>query len=238
MALTPRGSALRFLKKHRGITENPPNSNTDNRPNASDKRWGIRKAQLACAGGATWLVGTPWCGEWARWALEHGGVQGLSSRQASVALIEDDAKAGRAPFFGWAQPQDWKHVLRGDLVVLFGRGVHVEVVRGFKRVAGTVVVITEGGNTSSGTVGSQSNGGGSYRRERPLAHVYGFARVDYPGGRVRRSLDHASMMLAPKPTALPSLDVDDAPASDEQLVYMLKRSGDPDAKKLARAIEP
>src|SRR5262245_42427651 len=125
MALTPRGRTLRFLRKHRGITEIPGNSNTDNRPNDSDGRWGIRKAQLAAAGGSTWLVGTPWCGEWARWALEHGGVKGLSSRQASVALIEDDAKNGRSPFEGWLPRARWREARRGDLVVLFGRGVHV-----------------------------------------------------------------------------------------------------------------
>jgi hypothetical protein len=40
-----------------------------------------------------------------------------------VALIEDDARARRGPFRGWTTST--KGVLRGDLVVLFGRGVHV-----------------------------------------------------------------------------------------------------------------
>lgn len=187
MALTPRGKTLRHLSTHRGLTERPAGSNTD------DRKWGIRRAQLNCAGGGTWLVGTPWCGEWAFWALQHGGVQGVSFRQASVALIEDDAKAGRRPFFDWRVPAEWKSVLRGDLVVLFGRGVHVETVRSFKKVQGRVFVVTDGGNTSSGNAGSQSNGGGSYRRTRPLSDVYGFARVDYPGGAVRTAVDRFAM---------------------------------------------
>lgn len=214
-ALTPRGKTLRFLKEHRGITEHPSGSNTDDRPNAHDGRWGIRKAQLACAGGATWLVGTAWCGEWARWALQHAGVQGLSSRQASVALIEDDARAGRGPFLDWKQPWEWRAVLRGDLAVMFGRGVHVEVVRSFKTVAGSVIVVTEGGNTSSGTAGSQSNGGGAFRRERRLSDVHGFARVNYRGGKTLLRVDAIATRLLPADGVRAIPDVVPAAASSD-----------------------
>lgn len=170
--LTPRGKALRWATKHRGITEQPAGSNRDNRKD------GIRKAQVDCAGGGSWLIGQPWCGVWCFNALQAAGVRGISSRQASVALIEDDAKKRRGPFAGWTR--DPGKVLRGDLVVLFGRGVHVGLVREVDAKRG--IVICDEGNTSSGSAGSQDNGGGAYRRVRPLSAVHGFARVDFPGG--------------------------------------------------------
>jgi hypothetical protein len=173
MALTPRGKDQRWLSSHRLITESPPGSNRDNRPD------GITAAQKRLG---AWLVSLPWCGVWAANGLLAAGVAGVSFRQASVSLIEDDARAGHGPFRDWQPRGGYQKVLRGDLVVLFGRGVHVETVRSFKKVAGAVYVVTDGGNTSSGVAGSQSNGGGSYRRVRPLTDVYGFARVDFPGG--------------------------------------------------------
>jgi len=170
--LSNRGKTLRWLTEHRYQTEQPPGSNSDNRKD------GIKAAQIRCAGGSTWLVGKPWCGVWVFNALRAGGVKGISSRQASVALIEDDARAKRAPYGrGWTR--DHRKVLRGDSVVLFGRGVHVETVRKVYPRLG--IIRTEGGNTSSGTSGSQSNGGGSFPRRRRLSEVHGFALVDFPG---------------------------------------------------------
>jgi hypothetical protein len=168
--LTSRGRDLRWLTRHRGITEQPPGSNTDSRND------GIRAAQIRCAGGANWLIGQPWCGVWAYNGLKHAGVQGITSRLASVALIEDDARAHRGPFRGWTT--DPRKVLRGDLVVMFGRGVHVETVRRVYRLLG--LVRTDGGNTSSGNAGSQSNGGGAFARWRRLVDVHGFALTDFP----------------------------------------------------------
>ena len=168
--LTPRGKALRWLSSHRGITEQPAGSNRDSRAD------GITAAQKRLG---AWLVGLPWCGVWAGNALLAAGVKGVTYRLASVAYIEDDARAGRAPFAAWVAPGGYKQILRGDLVVLFGRGVHVETVRSFRKINGVVYCVTDGGNTSSGDGGSQSNGGGSYKRVRPLSQVHGFARVDY-----------------------------------------------------------
>ena len=174
--VTARGKALRWLSRHRGITEQPPGSNRD------DRQDGITKAQRDCANGGSWLIGQPWCGVWVFNALQAAGVRGISYRQASVDLIEQDARAKRAPYGrGWTDDPRSKKVMRGDSVVLFGRGVHVETVRRVHRRLG--YVITDGGNTSSGSAGSQSNGGGSFRRVRPLSAVQGYALVDYPGGR-------------------------------------------------------
>ncbi len=165
--LTPRGRALRWMTNHRGLTEQPPGSNTDAR------RDGIRAAQMRIG---PWVVAQPWCGSWCHSALLAAGVQKLTGRMASVTFIEDDARARRYCYSGWTR--DHRHVLRGDLVVLFGRGVHVEMVR--KVVAWRGYVLTDGGNTSPGDSGSQANGGGSFARKRPLSAVHGFARIDFP----------------------------------------------------------
>ncbi len=167
--LTPRGKALHRASTTRGYTENPAGSNSDKRAD------GISKWQRNCANGGSFLDHAPWCGVRCFDVLSHAGVKGLSSRLASVALIEDDARAHRGPFRGWTSGT--KGVLRGDLVVLFGRGVHVGLVREIHHG----YIVTDEGNTSSGPGGSQSNGGGTFRRVRSLNEVHGFALVNYPG---------------------------------------------------------
>lgn len=245
MTFTPRGEVLNHLSTHRYITERPAGSNTDDRPNGDDDRWGIAKAQWRCAGDAHWLDRTPWCGEWAYWALSQGEVANISYRLASVSLIEDDARAGRRPFFDWQPPGEWERVLRGDLVVLFGRGVHVETVRSFFWENGQRWVVTDGGNTSSGANGSQSNGGGSYRRERALGDVRGFARVDYPGGADARALDadhmaaeeaYVTRQIARIERELPTSSKSDAPSSDDLLAGALEQMSSHKAEELLMAM--
>jgi GH24 family phage-related lysozyme (muramidase) len=166
--VAPRGLALRWLTEHRGITENPNGSNTDDRTD------GIRHAQLGCARN---LVSQPWCGVWCFTALKAAGVPGINARMAGVALIEDDARAGRAPFRGWTT--DRSRVMRGDLVVIGGRGVHVETVR---EVLGDGSVTTDGGNTNPGTPATSGKAYGAFQRRRFPGEIYGFALVDYPDG--------------------------------------------------------
>lgn len=168
--LSPRGRALRWMTKHRGITEQPPGSNTDRRAD------GIRAAQTRLG---SWLVGLSWCGVWCANACRAAGVKmERPYLWASVEEIEDAAKAARNGFRGWTTNPRSKALFRGDLVVLFGRGVHVGMLRQVYPRLG--FCITEEGNTSSGNKGSQANGGGSYRRVRRLRDVRGFALVDYP----------------------------------------------------------
>jgi hypothetical protein len=107
--------------------------------------------------------------------LLHGRVRDVTSRLAGVSLIEEDAKASRGCFKYWSTRLD-SSIRPGDLVVLFGFGVHVEMV---EKIQGGVLH-TIGGNTSSGSTGSQSNGGGVFSRVRALSDVRGFAIVDYP----------------------------------------------------------
>lgn len=181
MSLTPRGRALRWMTRHRGLTENPPGSNSDRRKD------GIRAAQLRLG---SWLVGSPWCGSWVASALLHAGVRGVTYRLAAVRYIQADAKAERRPFHGWTPiaeftKADWeKSIHRGDLITLFG-GAHVEMLRHaeFDHRGRLRYCVSDGGNTSPGSGGSQDNGGGSYRRIRYPSQIDGVARVDYPGGR-------------------------------------------------------
>jgi hypothetical protein len=160
-----RGRALAFCVANTGVRESPAGSNQGPK---------ITEWQRSLGG---WLVGAPWCGVFCAKALQSAGVTGVTWRLASVGFVEDDARAGRGPFRAWTT--DPTPVLRGDLVILFGRGVHVGIVESVDRRRG--VVNTREGNTSAGAGGNQSNGGGVYARTRPLSQVHGFARVDYPG---------------------------------------------------------
>ena len=166
----PRQKALDHLEKRVGYTENPANSNCDTR---SD---GIRTSQDHTAGGDTWLRNEPWCGCWCYYALETAGVQHIDSHLASVAQIEDYARNGSKCYRGYTT--DRSKVKKGDLVIIGGYGVHVETVR---QVNGDGSCNTYGGNTSPDNNGSQSNGGGAYKRTRYPSEIRGFALVRYPG---------------------------------------------------------
>lgn len=166
-----RQAAMKHLEARVGYTEQPANSNCDTR---SD---GIRTAQDHTAGGGTWLRYQPWCGCWCFYGLEAAGVKGLGSWMASVASIENYAKRGEGCFKGWTT-SNFSLVRPGDLVVIGGYGVHVETVREKPSTSG---VATYGGNTSAGSAGSQSNGGGAYRRYRYPSEIRGYALVRYPG---------------------------------------------------------
>ena len=162
-----RELALEHMSRRVGYTEQPAGSSCDERPD------GIRVAQDRTAGGGTWLRGEPWCGCWCFYALETAAVPQLDSHLASVAAIEAAAKQGTKCYRGWST--DRGRVQRGDLVIVGGFGVHVEMVRGFDGSN----TLTYGGDTSPGTDGPQSNGGGAYERVRTPAEVRGYALVDY-----------------------------------------------------------
>lgn len=166
---TPRQQALNHMEKRVGYTENPYGSNFDSRTD------GIKTAQRHTAQGGTWLDRTPWCGSWCYYALESAGVKPMGSFMASVAWIESYAKTREYCFSGWTRTRVGVHP--GDLVVIGGYGVHVEMVRGFDGAC----TLTYGGNTSAGASGSQSNGGGAFKRVRYPIEVRGYAKVRYPG---------------------------------------------------------
>jgi hypothetical protein len=150
--------AMEHMKKRVGYSEQPPSSNSDKRPD------GIRVAQEHTAGGGAWLRGQAWCGCWCFYALETAHVAGIDCHLASVAQIEETAKRGQKCYRGWTT--DHARVQRGDLAIIGGYGVHVEMVRGFDGAN----TLTYGGNTSPGRAGSQANGGGAFERVRSPRH--------------------------------------------------------------------
>jgi hypothetical protein len=165
------GSAREKVMAHMaarvGYTESPSGSNFDSRGD------GIHKCQDVTAGGH-WLDRTAWCGSWCQYALTAAGIE-PNSNLASVASIEGMAKNGQYPFRGWTTNRS--QIAKGDLVIVGGYGVHVEMVRGAANADGSVP--TYGGNTSPGTSGSQSNGGGAFKRVRYASEIRGFALVDF-----------------------------------------------------------
>jgi hypothetical protein len=75
-------------------------------------------------------------------------VAGIDSHMASVAQIEDYAKA-RAEVLPGMDDGPQRRSSAGDLAVIGGYGVHVETVRGFDGSN----TLTYGGNTSQRLVG-------------------------------------------------------------------------------------
>jgi hypothetical protein len=158
--LTSRERAITYARGYVGTTEKPPGSNAG----GTITRWEE----------ALGLGAVPWCGVACAAWLRHAGVHGVTWRLAGVALVVADARAGLEPFTAWTT--DRAKVRPGDLVVLFGENVHVGMV---ERV-GPDGVHTIEGNTSAGSSGPQSNGGGVFRKLRTFGEVYGFALVRYP----------------------------------------------------------
>lgn len=153
-------AAIRWAAAKVGTREDPPGSNRGPGITTWQQRLG------------SWLVGQAWCGTFVGNALLAAGVK-ITSRVAGVALIEDDARAGQNGFAGWFGATSGRP---GDAVVLFGRGVHVELV--VSRQSWGYETI--GGNTScEGCTGSQSDGGMVARRKRTFSVVRGIARPAY-----------------------------------------------------------
>ena len=113
--------------------------------------------------------GVPWCAIFQSWALSNAGIPTHESYTPAWAEVFQSEGT-------WDdEPQ------RGDLVFYSFGGVridHVEMVTGVE----DTVIHTIGGNTSSGTSGSQSNGGGVFQRTRPRDDsIIGYGRPAYTG---------------------------------------------------------
>lgn len=113
--------------------------------------------------------GVPYCAMFVSWVLGQCGVRFLYAYCpyiirdfASRAVAKKDARAGDVVLFDWGRD---------------GVADHVGLV---ESNAGDHLVTIEG-NTSSGTSGSQSNGGRVARRTRSFGHVKAVIRLDYEG---------------------------------------------------------
>jgi CHAP domain-containing protein len=118
-------------------------------------------------------VGRPaesWCADFAEWVLRQVGiVPPVNTWGNASTLVRCWGPIQQMP-----QP--------GDLVGYHFAGEaagidHVGIVESVDTIHGTITSIE--GNTSSGVAGSQSNGGGVYRRVRPFSQVVGFGRPPY-----------------------------------------------------------
>jgi hypothetical protein len=155
-------AAVRWALDQKGTVEIPAFSNRGPKVTKWQESFG------------SWLVGQAWCGVFVGVALRFGGVT-VNSRVAGVALICEDAEKG---VNGWESfTRDPSKAMKGDAVVLFGRGTHVGLVV-INNVRDQALHTIEG-NTSAGDSGSQSNGGGVFARVRPYSSVYGIARPRY-----------------------------------------------------------
>lgn len=165
-------AALAWARQWVGKTEQPAGSNR--------APWGLTDWQQALG---SWLVGQAWCGVYCGTALKNAGVQGVTSRVAGVVLILDDAMNSRNGMRSVLYRRQTGHGdvgfgRPGDLVGLFGESTHVGMIE--KRVPGGWQTLE--GNTSAGNSGSQSNGGGCFRRTRPDSAVVYIVRPAYPEG--------------------------------------------------------
>jgi hypothetical protein len=159
------GDALAFAAKHVGVMEHPPGSNAG--PMIDD--W----YRLAGYGGPV-----PWCGCFVNACIVAGGLASGAGWIGYTPAIVQHAKNGTGGW-SWHGPSEGKP---GDLS-LYDDGpggdvaVHVEIVRA---QLSSTRYSTFGGNTSSGSAGSQSNGGMVARHDDRSTmggfHIIGFAR--------------------------------------------------------------
>jgi hypothetical protein len=157
-------AALEFAAKQLGVSERPPGSN-----------WGPRIEGWIRAAGYGSPV--PWCGCFANACIMAGGEPSGAGWIGYTPAIVARAKSGTG---GWTWHSSGQP---GDLVLFDTPGgdpaVHVGIC---ERKINAATYATIEGNTSSGSGGSQSEGGGVYRRQRSTQgnfRIIGFARPSW-----------------------------------------------------------
>jgi hypothetical protein len=146
-------------------------SGADPSPGSKYGRW------IAAQLNQSWLAGPSasiaWCAIFQSWALAQVGVSvpGMPGYNCDTILNACHAR-GLTVAVSAAR--------RGDLVIYDwdhnGSGDHIGLV---EQRQSTTVIQTLEGNTSSGVAGSQSNGGGVWRRTRNLNYVKAVIRPNY-----------------------------------------------------------
>lgn len=123
----------------------------------------------------------PWCGSFVKFVLDRTGTRGEPSPVWTPGGVKGYMSVGRfIPRTGNPRP--------GDVVFFdFGGSTspdatdHVGFVESVDSSSTSGAVICIEGNTSSGAAGSQSNGGGCWRRHRSRNIIVGFGRPLYSG---------------------------------------------------------
>jgi hypothetical protein len=162
---SPQAQAIKFAQKHVGIRE------VGNNAGPKIEQW--QKLVETFPGE---MRGAPWCGAFMFAVLKHVGVKGLSWRLRYVPYIVEDAKLGRN---GMKQLVAWNDRRPGDLVIFNFDGGVVDHVGMYVRDNPDGTIATIEGNTSSGSAGSQANGGGVFARSRARAIVSYLVRPRY-----------------------------------------------------------
>lgn len=150
-------TALRYgtaIAKSGDWTEHPPDSNVT-------QAWEVYHEET----GAPAYQRQPWCGAALTNLLRKGGWKDSPPQFISVYAIQS-----------WGeQHKRWRYGLTGakagDILVMFGPGIHTAFARSDVRPDGTI--LTEEGNTSPGSEGSQFNGGTFALKVRSASEVYG-----------------------------------------------------------------
>lgn len=118
----------------------------------------------------------PWCAMFVSWVFAQAGqpMPGLPTASCSV-IVANNRGTSSSKTVSQAQPGD---VVLFDWNPSAGDGAdHVGIVESNH---GSYLTTIEG-NTSSGSSGSQSNGGGVWRRTRAYSTVYAIYRPEYSG---------------------------------------------------------
>ena len=120
--------------------------------------------------------GVPYCAMFVAWVLNQAGQSCPGMPTAAVLTAYNSAKKSGALRSNVRDAQP------GDLVIFNWKdGGKVQDHIGFvEKNLGSYLQTIEG-NTSSGTSGSQGNGGGVYRRTRSWGNVYAIVKVPYSG---------------------------------------------------------
>ncbi|MGI9116391.1 MAG: hypothetical protein ACR2JV_01990 [Gaiellales bacterium] len=170
---TAAEGAVRLMLSWAGQTEDPPNSNTFPPLQAAVRRLvarGVKVPRWQTAGGFAWCV-------WACFvAYAHAG-----SRSAQREIENSNAAWTMRVLQDAENRQNGLRIMQrpryGDVVLFdFPAGDKVDHAGLLLSWTKDTVTCIEG-NTSSGSLGNQANGGGCYRRTRPRANVRAFVRV-------------------------------------------------------------
>lgn len=160
------GTAIRALEVAAG--QIGYQSATDPEPGSKYGRWYAAVTQTPYFG----MSGVPWCAMFASWVMAQSGTRAAGIPGASCTAIMGAAKRAGA----WLPASK---LGAGDLVLFDwdrdGSPDHIGIVESVTSYG----FVTIEGNTSSGSAGSQSNGGGVWRRSRAVGYVLGGVRPAY-----------------------------------------------------------
>lgn len=116
--------------------------------------------------------GVAWCAQFCWWVFNQAGAAALIPKTAYTPTFyqwfADRGRAGKTPRVGALVFYDWPDSVR--------RIQHVGIVESIP-AAGQIITIE--GNTTSGSAGDQSNGGGVWRRRRTTSSVVGYGYPAY-----------------------------------------------------------